>query len=210
MTPNYVMYVEGVSGGASNFLKCMVSIYDTANVTFMGRTTFNLNLTNDDSEAGYIADVLVQANSWASTNGWTPIALVDYFGTPMSVVSSMIAAKVPYTAYQGIVSQTGTSAPANTDLMNGFAGTTFTWARTAVGVYTITASSAVFTSGKTSVILGALNNLNANMKIAVTSSTVITITTAVQSVAILGLLGLTATNTDALLTAAPFDIRVYP
>lgn len=87
---------------------------------------------------------------------------------------------------------------------------TFTWARTGAGVYTLTASAAVFnTSGKTGVFVGGLNNLNAQWKAVVTSSTVITFTFAVQSLAVLGLLGFTATNTDALLTNTIIYVQTY-
>lgn len=117
-------------------------------------------------------------------------------------------------SYQTIVSQTSTSAPA---VSGGFtpvstytSGVTFTWARTGAGVYTLTASSAVFnTSGKTGVFVAPLQNLNASIRSVVTSSTVITVTTAVQSVAILGLLGLTATNTDALLNGTMIYVQTY-
>lgn len=117
-------------------------------------------------------------------------------------------------SYQTIVSQTGTSAPAVSGGMtpvNSYSGTTFTWARTGAGVYTITASQAVFnTSGKTGVFIAPLQNLNASVKGVVTSSTVVTITTGVQSVAILGLLGLTATPTDVLLSQTMIYIQTYP
>lgn len=116
-------------------------------------------------------------------------------------------------SYQTIVSQTGTAAPAVSSLtpVSSYpAGTTFTWARTGAGVYTLTASTAVFnTSGKTGVFISPLNNLNASVKAVVTSTTVITVTTAVQSVAVLGLLGLTATNTDALLTNTMIYVQTY-
>lgn len=118
-------------------------------------------------------------------------------------------------SYQTIVSQTGTSTPAVSggfSPMNSYSGTpTFTWARTGAGTYTITASSAIFnTSGKTGVFISPLNNLNASVRGVVTSSTVITVTTATQSVAVLGLLGLTATPTDALLANTMIYIQTYP
>lgn len=117
-------------------------------------------------------------------------------------------------SYQTIVSQTGTSAPAVSGSLVPTStypsGTTFTWARTGTGVYTLTASTAVFnTSGKTGVFVGALNNLNASYKTVVTSSTVVTITTAIGSLLGLGLLGLTATNTDALLSNTMIYVQTY-
>lgn len=127
-------------------------------------------------------------------------------------VNPLPSASVP--SYQTIVSQTGTAAPA---VAGGFSpintlpgAPTFTWARTGAGVYTLTASSAVFsTSGKTGVFIAPLTNLNASVRGVVTSSTVVTFTTAVQSVAILGLLGLTATPTDALLSNTMIFIQAY-
>lgn len=118
------------------------------------------------------------------------------------------------TSYQTIVSQTGTAAPA---VSGGFTPTntlsgapTMTWARTGVGVYTLTASAAVFTAGKTGVFTSPLQNLNGSIRAVVTSTTVITITTAVQSLAVLGLLGFTATNTDVLLNGTMIYVQVYP
>lgn len=115
-----------------------------------------------------------------------------------------------FTSYEALVSQSGTSAPSATVANNGFTGVTFTWARTSAGVYTLTASSAVFTSGKTGIFFQPLANLNAGIKATVTSTTVITVTAAVQSVAVLGLLGLTTTPTDALLSGTLMEVRVYP
>lgn len=118
------------------------------------------------------------------------------------------------TSYQTIVSQTSTGAPA---VAGGFSpvstyasGVTFAWARTSAGVYTITASAAVFnTSGKTSVFMTPPQNLNGSFRAVVTSTTVITITTAVQSLAVLGLLGFTATNTDGLLNGTMIYVQTY-
>lgn len=131
-------------------------------------------------------------------------------------VAAQIAAAIPPapSSYQTIVTQSGTSAPAVSGSFaptNTYAGSpTFTWARTGAGVYTLTASAAVFnTSGKTGVFVGSLNNLNGSYKTAVTSSTVITITTAVQSLAVLGLLGFTATNTDGLLSQMMVYVQTY-
>lgn len=116
-------------------------------------------------------------------------------------------------SYQTIISQSGTAAPAiagGLSPVSSYAsGVTFAWARTGAGVYTLTASSAVFVAGKTGVFIAPLQNLNASVRGVVTSSTVITVTTAVQSVAILGLLGLAATNTDALLNGTMIYVQTY-
>lgn len=136
-----------------------------------------------------------------------------YITTPSDLVAALGTITAP-NSYQTIVSQSSTTAPA---VAGGLAplntypsGTTFAWARTSAGVYTLTASAAVFnTSGKTTVILGPLNNLNGQNTAVVTSSTVITITTAVQSLAFLGLLGFTATPTDAMMTKMAVQVLTY-
>lgn len=108
------------------------------------------------------------------------------------------------------VSQTSTAAPSATLLRNN-TGVTFTWARTGVGVYTLTASAAIFnTSGRTGVLMTPPQNLNGSFKAVVTSTTVITITTAVQSLAVLGLLGFTASPTDAMLSSTFIEVVTYP
>lgn len=147
--------------------------------------------------------LMAAAAIFASANGLASVVKYN------ALVSDIPTAP---TSYQTIVSQTGTSAPAVGSLtpVNGYTGTTFAWARTGVGVYTLTASTAVFnTSGKTGVFISQLNNLNANVKAVVTSTTVITFTTAVASVAVLGLLGLTVTNTDALLNNTMIYVQTY-
>ncbi len=66
-----------------------------------------------------------------------------------------------YTVYTALLTQTGVNPPVATVLKND-TGATITWARTAFGEFTATASSAVFTAAKTIVFLnngsGALNN----------------------------------------------------
>ena len=52
------------------------------------------------------------------------------------------------TAYIASFDQTSTDAPVVTEIFNN-TGATFTWTRTNTGRYSITASSAVFTAGKT-------------------------------------------------------------
>lgn len=115
------------------------------------------------------------------------------------------------TSYQTIVSQTGTAAPtANITPMSTYpSGTTFTWARTGAGVYTLTASTAVFSTTKTAVFISPLTNLNAQARGVVTSTTVVTFTTAIGSLLGLGLLGFTATNTDALLSNTMIYVQTY-
>lgn len=142
----------------------------------------------------------------ATTLGYTMSAADMVFPEPNPVAAP--------SSYQTIVTQTGTAVPAVSGSLSPIStyptGTTFTWARSSAGVYTLTASTAVFnTAGKTGVFLGGLNNLNGSWKAVVTSSTVITITTALQSLAVLGLLGFTATPTDALLTQTMVYVQTY-
>lgn len=108
--------------------------------------------------------------------------------------------------YAASVTQSGTSAPSATGLENDFGGTTFTWARTGAGTYTITASSAVFTSGKTKVFFGQLSNPLGYITATNTSTTVITINTQITS--LLSLV-LTTGNADGMMTGMPIDIQVY-
>jgi hypothetical protein len=55
--------------------------------------------------------------------------------------------------YRAVISQSSTSAPSATVLVN-LTGTTMTWARTSAGVYTLTAGVATFTANKTQIFLG--------------------------------------------------------
>lgn len=159
------------------------------------------------SAQGTLASTALQ--SITSGNVTTALGYTPYNATNPSgyITSASIPAQL-YQTYQASVTQTGTSAPTGTQLANNFSGgVTFTWARTSAGTYTVTASSAVFTAGKTKVYFGPLNNALGYVNYTVTSSTVITITTTLTS--ILSLL-LTTANTDALMTNTPVDIRVYP
>lgn len=169
-----------------------------------------------DTDATIEANIVADIAAFCTTNGITVPSAYDWTVTSPSDVAAAITAAIPAapSSYQTIVSQTGTAAPAVSGSLVPTstypAGTTFTWARTGAGVYTLTASTAVFnTSGKTGVFIAPLQNLNASIKAVVTSSTVITVTTAVQSVAILGLLGLTATATDALLSQTMIYVQTY-
>lgn len=164
--------------------------------------------------AGWHAAALAAIQTYATTKGLTVTSSDVIF--PYALLEDVTAAIAAITpaSYKTIVSQTGTAAPAvggSLSPLNRYpAGTTFTWARSSAGVYTLTASAAVFdTSGKTSVFLGSLNNLNGSWKAVVTSTTVITLTTAVQSLAVLGLLGFTATPTDGLLSATEISVNTY-
>lgn len=203
-TPNPIQVIASYMDGNTvveeqNVGDMAVSSTTTTDALNANMTTAILQYATDQGYSGLNASKIVYA--------WITPAQVD----------AKISAAIPAapSSYQTIVSQTGTAAPAvagGMAPMNSYSGSpTFTWARSSAGVYTLTASSAVFnTSGKTGVFVAPLQNLNASVRATVTSSTVITVTTAVQSVAILGLLGLTATPTDALLSGTMIYVQTYP
>lgn len=166
----------------------------------------------DHSQAGYIlrdtADSLYQVKGEYLTTEIDP-----QFNS--SVAAEIDAADTArwnagpyelYSSYQAIINQTGTNDPVASRKDNNFSGTTFTWARTALGTYTLTASNPVFSSGNTVVIMseehGALQDYTAS----VTSDTVITFNTAVQSIVSLVL---TVTGQDGLFTNTLVEVRVY-
>lgn len=174
--------------------------------------------TAGETEAQFEAAGLAASITYDTTHSYT-ITNTQNFTSALAVVartgqySDLLGLPVAPQIYQAVLSQSGTAAPtSNITPINTYSGgPTFTLARSSAGVYTITASSAVFnTSGKTAVIIGPLNNLNGAFTAVVTSTTVVTITTAVQSLAVLGLLGFTATPTDALLSKTLVEIRTYP
>lgn len=175
-------------------------------------TEYNLEIptSNYVDAATMKASAITLILNYASAQGYTSLTSASQIVWPLDFGSI----SSPTSSYQTIVSQTGTGAPAVggslTPVSTYGAGVTFTWARSSAGVYTLTASSAVFnTAGKTAVFVGPLNNLNGAVTAVVTSSTVITITTAVQSLAVLGLLGFTATPTDALMTKTMVYVQTY-
>ncbi len=59
-----------------------------------------------------------------------------------------------YGSYTALLTQTSTNAPVATLLSSNLTAA-FTWARTGEGIYTLTASTATFTSGKTAVFLNS-------------------------------------------------------
>lgn len=203
------------------------SVYPNVNLGSAPISITGVNLKANHTDFRVNSDIMAALTAVATANGITVPSSYKFMDDADVVTSSadglMTAAdKIILNnlsagtaqSYQTIVSQTGTSAPAvsgGLTPVNTYSGSpTFTWSRTGAGVYTLTASAAVFnTSGKTGIFIQPLTNLNANVKGIVTSSTVITITTAVQSVAILGLLGLTATPTDVLLDKTMIYIQTY-
>lgn len=225
--------VHGFGESSPGKIAIATHFMDGGSETLLYNIDMNLGTTTTEQNLLDRANAAVQA--FATTQGYSlPNGIVWPYLSP-NQVNSLIAAATSSLAtvartgsyndlsnlpaapssYQTIVSQTGTAVPAVSGgftPMNSYAGApTFTWARTGAGVYTLTASSAVFnTSGKTGVFVAPLQNLNASVRATVTSSTVITVTTAVQSVAVLGLLGLTTTATDALLANTMIYVQTYP
>lgn len=182
------------------------SLFDPSTNTFVDEYPLQISLADISPATDAQLQALITAAIISRAAG------LSYTITAADFIWSTVPPTGP-NSYQTIVSQTGTAAPA---VSGGFtptstyaSGVTFTWARTGAGVYTITASSAVFTVGKTGVFVAPLQNLNASVRAVVTSSTVITVTTAVQAVAVLGLLGLSATNTDALLSGTMIYVQTY-
>lgn len=106
------------------------------------------------------------------------------------------------------LTQTSTNAPVATTLENDFpAATTLTWARTSAGLYTLTASTAIFTNNKTVVRVGtpiAINDM-ATIEVTITSTTVITILVTDYKTS-----DDTSAPLDAMLTNTAFVVEVYP
>lgn len=148
-------------------------------------------------------------NVWwtPKTIATAPLALVATSGSYPDLLNLPVAPQ----SYQTIISQTGTSAPtAAITALNTYSGApTMTLARTGAGVYTITASAAVFSTTKTALFTSTLNNALANLTYVVNSSTVITVTTSINNLTSLLGLGFTATATDGLLSKTMFAIQTY-
>ena len=113
----------------------------------------------------------------------------------VSDVASFANATAAYTTYVALISQTGAAAPTVDALLQNTTGSSFTWARTGAGTYTITASSALFLANKTVCFLnnGSAAAETLNIRWTRTSDTVITITT----------------SADAKLVKGSFEIRIY-
>lgn len=109
-----------------------------------------------------------------------------------------------FKSYQALVSQTGTSAPTQTALENDFGSTTFTWARTSAGVYTLTANTSVFTSAKTAILLSPTTTPLNNASAVRTSGTVLTFTSSSLNILALGV-----ANADAVLSNTLVEVRVF-
>ena len=89
---------------------------------------------------------------------------------------SGVIALTKYKVYTAILTQTGTSAPVATVLENTL-GATITWSYVGVGQYYATASSAVFTAGKTTGILSNSSSTGINAFVNISTTVFNTVTT---------------------------------
>jgi hypothetical protein len=101
--------------------------------------------------------------------------------------------------YIARVSQTGSSAPTAVEIVN-TTGATFTWARVLAGIYTVTASSAVFTTDKTAIFVTSAGPQPYISRAAVNSTTQCGVNT---SSAFSG-------TQDGLMTDSYVKIEIYP
>ena len=109
------------------------------------------------------------------------------------VISAVVATGLGHISYASILTQAGAIAPTEVVLKNGTTAS-MTWARTGPGVYTCTASSAVFTAAKTVVFFNQ-GQVNAGVWNWVhTSTSVITLNT---------------NGADGQITNGAFEIRIY-
>lgn len=87
------------------------------------------------------------------------------------------SATLDYTTYAAKLTQSGTSAPTATEYAN-TSGATFELARTSAGIYTLTASSAIFIKGTFEWFFGNCSNAAITViSLTVTSTTVLTLQT---------------------------------
>jgi len=111
-------------------------------------------------------------------------------------VDSVVQAGLGYTVYTALLTQAGGAAPVATVLKNN-TGYTYTWARTAGGTYTLTASGNAFTVNKTIVFNNSGIDIaggNTPPQWTRTSDTVITLLTG---------------GIDNAMQNASFEVRIY-
>jgi hypothetical protein len=113
-------------------------------------------------------------------------------------IASLASGSTAYNSYVALLTQAGTAAPVATVLSNNLTAT-LTWARTGVGVYTLTASAATFTANKTIVFLNAGSGITL-ITGERTSDTVLTVKTFVPS---------NGAAVDAAITNGSFEVRIY-
>ena len=114
-------------------------------------------------------------------------------------IGSVVATGIGYTAYTALLSQIGIAAPVDTIVKNN-TGVTYTWARSATGVYTITASSNIFDTTKT-LVFGNIGQRSKDdyFRWEVTSPVEITITTFDNA----------GNPSDDVFETGSFEIRIY-
>lgn len=181
----------------SGYFKPALTSTVTGNtIRFNGTSWVNYSLSKSD---------LGLANVDNTTDANKPVSTAQ-----QAAINAASAGKVPYTSYHAIVSQTGSSTPTISRKDTSFSGVTFTWARSGAGVYTITASSAVFAAGKTVVIMGLENAPMQKFAATITSTSVITINTNLQTVGLISLVATLLSNgVDGMLNNTLIEIRVY-
>lgn len=128
------------------------------------------------------------------------VMVSDYNGSTYDTKSVTGAEIRPYKTILFTLSQIGTAAPTKDWSYETEVTQTFTFARTAAGTYTITASSALFTDSKTfiNISLGGSGS-GANVGAYKTSTTEIVFYTADST---------TGTLTDSLLDLATLEIKI--
>lgn len=198
--------------GILSFVAIIVGLaYDTKVNTEIAHASYNVTADTLFSTVGTNSQYLRGDETWQTLN---PAAMGvpsgtsgQYYDGTLSLRTFPALYSSPYSSYQAIVAQTGTGAPTGTSLNNNFGSTTFTWARTSAGVYTLTASAPTFTSGKTTIVSSQPSNPLAAFQYVITSTTVITLTTTLTGILSLAL---TTPATDALLNNILVEVRVYP
>jgi len=117
-------------------------------------------------------------------------------------IASLASGSTAYNSYVALLTQTSTNAPVATILSNNLTAT-LTWARTAAGLYTLTANAATFTANKTIIFInaGSSQSIVTNPIITgeKTSDTVLTVKTFDQS----------SFRTDNCITNGAFEVRIY-
>lgn len=203
MNPLDTAIVKGFSESSMHAAFSVMTELWIDDSTFLAEANIEIPKSSVHSSADWRTAFVTALTMFLNANGYSAPTHIWYAfdGEPGAAA---------FSSYQALVSQSGSSAPANTDLHTDFGAVTFAWGRSSAGVYTLTASSAIFTAGKTIAFISPPNNPLANFKYAVTSSTVITFGSSVNSLLSLLGLGFTTTPTDALLSATGIEVRVYP
>ena len=127
------------------------------------------------------------------------LIISDYNGATYDTKSVTGANIRPFTTIMFNLSQTGTSAPTTNWNYETEVSQTFTFARVNTGVYSITASSALFTSSKTFITVNKGIDVTCLMGAKVVSTTVIYIYTNNST---------TSANTDSIIDNAHLEIKI--